>query len=276
MGVYKIYCLDNTIKSMYIGKTKNSIKRESGHYNNCINANYRDYNIKVYKFIRENGGWENWKMEIIKECNEEDLEELELYYYEILNHDLNDRKPILYTKLKNSVLYKIYCKDTNIKEVYIGSTSQFNLRRNAHKASCVNSNCKGHNNKLYQFIRNNGNWNKWSMKIIKKLECNNVLDLIKQEQEAIDNCKYPLLNDGTAYISFEDKRENRNKYMKKYNQKRYDKLKEDRIICNFCNCEMRRDKFKRHCEEADKHKINLNKFTEDLNKTIKLFKDIAV
>jgi len=274
MGVYKIYCLDDKIKSMYIGKTKNCINRNRAHHNNCINPNYRDYNLKVYKFIRNNGNWINWKMEMIKECNEEDLEKLELYYYEIINHDLNDREPILYTKLKNSVLYKIYCKNKNIKECYIGSTSNFNHRKQTHKSSCVNSNCKGHNNKLYQFIRDNGNWDNWSMEIIKKLEnCNSVLELIKQEQEAIDNCEYPLLNDETAYISFEEKRENKINRDKKNSQKRNDKLKEDRIICNFCNCEMRRDKFKRHCEEADKHKINLNKFIEDLNKTIKLLKN---
>ena len=31
------------------------------------------------------------------------------------------------------------------------------------------------------------------MRILKKLECNSVIDLIKQEQEAIDNCENPLL-----------------------------------------------------------------------------------
>ena len=272
--IYKIYCLDDKIKQMYIGKTNNFEGRVRGHYNTCNNPNNRDYNTKIYKFIRENGGWENWKIEIIQECEEEDIDKLELYYYDKFNHDLNCHKPSLYNKLKNSVLYIIQCKDKNIKECYIGSTSNFSYRKNAHKNSCNNSNCKGHNTKLYQFIRENGNWKNWGMIILKKIECNSLIDLIKQEQEAIDNCEYPLLNDGTAYISFEDKRKNKKIYDQKYKKNYNDKLKDDRIICKFCNSEMRKDKFKRHCKEAKKHQINVNKFTDDINNIIKLLKEI--
>ena len=33
----------------------------------------------------------------------------------------------------NSVIYKIYCKDENVKDVYVGETTDFIRRKYAHK-----------------------------------------------------------------------------------------------------------------------------------------------
>jgi hypothetical protein len=37
------------------------------HKSSCINPDNEKYHYKVYKYIRENGGWKNWKYEIIDE-----------------------------------------------------------------------------------------------------------------------------------------------------------------------------------------------------------------
>ena len=37
-------------------------------------------------------------------------------------------------------IYKIYCKDESIKDIYIGSTSNFKRRKRDHRSRCNNSN----------------------------------------------------------------------------------------------------------------------------------------
>lgn len=103
---------------------------------------------------------------------------------------------------QNSLIYKICCKNPNIKDVYIGSTTNFKSRKNQHKSCCNNINNKSHNNYKYEFIRNNGGWNNWDMILIEKFPCNDSLELHKKEQEYIDEYnknKIPLLNLCFAY-----------------------------------------------------------------------------
>ena len=58
--IYKIVCTDLSNKDIYVGHTTQFIKRKSSHKHNCNNPISKFYNLKVYKTIRENGGWENW------------------------------------------------------------------------------------------------------------------------------------------------------------------------------------------------------------------------
>jgi hypothetical protein len=55
----------------YIGSTTNFRKRKNQHKYDCCNMESSNYNYKLYQFIRENGGWENWVMEWIEDypCN---------------------------------------------------------------------------------------------------------------------------------------------------------------------------------------------------------------
>jgi len=85
---YKIYCNDENIKNCYVGMTTNFYNRKSTHKSNINN----NYDIKVYNFIRENGGWENWSMIVIVEQNNlshAQAQEIELNYIKELNADLN-------------------------------------------------------------------------------------------------------------------------------------------------------------------------------------------
>ena len=60
--IYKICCNDITITDCYVGHTTNFSQRKSQHKSSCNNENSEQYNSFVYKFIRENGGWDNWNM----------------------------------------------------------------------------------------------------------------------------------------------------------------------------------------------------------------------
>jgi hypothetical protein len=60
--IYKICCKDPNITDIYIGHTTNFIQRKHNHKTNCCNNVSKNHNLNVYKFIRNNGGWENWSM----------------------------------------------------------------------------------------------------------------------------------------------------------------------------------------------------------------------
>ena len=61
--IYRLYCLDADVKECYIGSCWKIKKRVTGHKSNCSNINRKDYNSKVYTFIRANGGWQNFDYE---------------------------------------------------------------------------------------------------------------------------------------------------------------------------------------------------------------------
>ena len=66
----------------------------------------------------------------------------------------------------NTIIYKIYCKDPSVTDVYVGHTTNFVQRKYSHKQTCNNVKSPYYNLKLYKTIRENGNWSNWEMKIL--------------------------------------------------------------------------------------------------------------
>ena len=66
---YKIVCEDCP-DYIYIGSTTSFRSRKNQHKGCCNNENHKSHNLKIYKKIREYGGWENWNMIIIDEGKE--------------------------------------------------------------------------------------------------------------------------------------------------------------------------------------------------------------
>ena len=64
---------------------------------------------------------------------------------------------------QNSIIYKLCCKNVEVSEIYIGSTTAFKARKSQHKSNCNNENRAGYNCKVYKFIRENGNFQNWDM-----------------------------------------------------------------------------------------------------------------
>ena len=50
---------------------------------------------------------------------------------------------------QNTIIYKIICKDMNIKDVYVGHTTNFIQRKNSHKQD---SNSNTYSTKIYDTI----------------------------------------------------------------------------------------------------------------------------
>jgi hypothetical protein len=95
--IYRLACKDPKITECYIGQTKNFKERLWHHTGDCNNPKSFKYNFKVYKFIRENGGWENWQMkalEVITCKTEKDARKKELEFCNKYNATLNTHCPM--------------------------------------------------------------------------------------------------------------------------------------------------------------------------------------
>tara|TARA_R110002167_G_C12403751_1_gene627209 strand:+ start:98 stop:535 length:438 start_codon:yes stop_codon:yes gene_type:complete len=90
--VYRIECLDKSIPEFYIGSTRNLKQRTKQHKCDCNNSNRINHNIKIYEFIRKNGGWDNWKIDIellTTGMERKDRKQLEQNYLDCLKPELN-------------------------------------------------------------------------------------------------------------------------------------------------------------------------------------------
>ena len=97
--IYKITCKNPNIKAIYVGHTFNLNRRSAEHKSICNNPNNKRYNFKLYKTIRDNGGFNNWTIEGIEnyvDCSSvDDARARERYYCEELQTDLNTYRPII-------------------------------------------------------------------------------------------------------------------------------------------------------------------------------------
>ena len=90
--IYKIssdYC-----DKFYIGSTRDFTSRKSKHKTACNNSNNKEYNCKKYVTIRENHGWDNWRMtciEVMENTTKLDAEIKEEQWRMSLNATLNDK-----------------------------------------------------------------------------------------------------------------------------------------------------------------------------------------
>jgi len=124
--IYKITCKDSLITDLYVGHTTNFVQRKHGHKQGCINEKSSNYNCKLYKTIRANGGWDNWVMEIVAffKCNDHyEARIKEQEFFTSLNATLNSLeplpkpkpKPIETPQLTKEIIKKIYfCETCNI------------------------------------------------------------------------------------------------------------------------------------------------------------------
>ena len=92
--IYKLH--NDDLPEFYIGSTHDEIQRKIQHKSNCNNENDEKYNLNVYEFIRANGGYDNWKFEVLEHyhCdNDIQLRIRERYYYDLFNPELNMIRP---------------------------------------------------------------------------------------------------------------------------------------------------------------------------------------
>lgn len=133
---YKIVCNDLTITDVYVGHTTDFTKRKSSHKFSCNNPEKKEYDYKLYTFIRENGGWDNFSMIQIEEKSVENSKEATKYereLYELLNAKLNTIKPFITTEERKEY-NKEYLKNRNQSDEFKQSQKQYDkIRRQTDK-----------------------------------------------------------------------------------------------------------------------------------------------
>ena len=173
-------------------------------------------------------------------------------------------------------IYKICCLDPNVKECYVGCSTDFKSRRQKHKEACCVEGRKGHHYKVYQFIRANGGWNNWRMVILHDFPCKSKRELEQEETRVMLELNSEL-NARVSYQTQERKREveekknktlrekiatnpeykaKRDKQRRESREKNKDAINEKRrnekVICEYCGSEIARGNLKRHQTEAKK------------------------
>jgi hypothetical protein len=101
----------------------------------------------------------------------------------------------------NTIIYKLCCKDPSITDIYIGHTTNFTKRKNHHKNCCINENNKEYNRYVYDFIRNHGGWDNWTMIQIENISCKDKREAESVEQYWIEKtaAKLNSMNPFTLY-----------------------------------------------------------------------------
>jgi predicted GIY-YIG superfamily endonuclease len=91
--IYKIIKNDDfENENVYIGSTTDFTRRKCQHKSICNNEKNKSHNSKVYKTIRENGGFSEWTMIEIEKypCNDKrEALSRERYWYEFYKAQLN-------------------------------------------------------------------------------------------------------------------------------------------------------------------------------------------
>ena len=196
------------------------------------------------------------------------------------------KKDIDYSK---TIIYKIVCNDLNITDVYVGHTTNFIKRKAKHKSDCNNPNSKSYNFKIYNTIRQNGDFENWSMIEIEKYPCNDINEACARERYYFEflnaklNTNYPARNvkeykennkDKIQKINKKYKENNKDKiqeYSKEYYENNKNKIKEyydknkDKIntvkktnyICDICNGTYTYSHKARHVD-SQKHQTAVN------------------
>jgi len=116
-SIYKIEHVDDDTL-VYVGHTTNFDKRKTAHKYYCKKDNNKHYNLKVYQMIRQNGGWDAFKMLEVEKYPCADKREAERRENEVMKElkaSMNMRKSFRtqdeiteYTKEHNTNYYEVH------------------------------------------------------------------------------------------------------------------------------------------------------------------------
>jgi hypothetical protein len=87
--------------------------------------------------------------------------------------------------METYTFYKIVSKNPEIKECYVGVTTDFSARKNQHRSSCCNRKNVRYNSRVYTFMRDNGGWDAWDKVVIERRQLESKHEVFKKEAELI-------------------------------------------------------------------------------------------
>jgi hypothetical protein len=163
-------------------------------------------------------------------------------------------------------IYKIVCKDIDIKDCYVGSTTNLTKRRYHHKFNCNNENSNGYNLYVYRFIREHRGYNNWEIIEIEKLnDCEDKESLLRRERFHLENLGATLNKEIPGRTDKEYRQDNKEK-IAKYN-KEYQEINKEKIAKRMKEYRQdNKEKIKEY-QEINKEKIaKYKKEYEEINK----------
>jgi len=213
--IYKLkHYLDYDDLNIYIGSTCNFKHRKNGHKTCCNNEKSTNYNLFVYKYIRDNGGWDDWVMTPIEKYSCDSKKELEIkerYYIDLLRPTLNKQIPT-----------------RTFKEWYENNKGYYKEYRENNKE------------KVKEYYENN----KEKILISIKTRYENNKEIINQKQKEYNEANKKKINKYKKEY-YENNKEIINQKVKEF----YEKNKEiinQKVICDHCGCEITKKYLKRH------------------------------
>ena len=132
------------------------------------------------------------------------------------------KQPINY---ENTIIYKLVCKNLNVKDLYVGHTTNFTKRKYQHHHNCTNPQNKHYNLFVYDFIRNNGGWDNWDMIEVEKFSCKDIYEATKRERYWYEDLK-ATLNVNTPIITAEERKDYCKTYMIKYREEHKEEIEQ--------------------------------------------------
>jgi hypothetical protein len=235
--IYKIEHIENE-NLLYVGHTTEFNKRKNRHKSNCYNQNDNStFNLKLYQMIRENGGFEMFKMIEVEKYQCNDRREAERRENEVMKNlkaNMN-MKPSYVSEEERKEKYKKYYESIkdNRKENYETNKEAILLK---HKVYREKNNEKLNNQKRLYYEKNKEKISEQQKEYYK--------DTIEKRKEYSDQYRE------------KNKEEINKKKLEAYHR---DKEKhKDKIKCE-CGCEVLKIQLKRH-EKRKKHiDIMMNK-----------------
>lgn len=92
-----------------------------------------------------------------------------------------------------SVIYKLVCRDLEVKDFYLGSTTNFASRKKNHRNHSTKPIDRSYNYPVYVFMRAHGGWGNWDMVLVESYPCSTKLELHARERHWVETLK-PSLN----------------------------------------------------------------------------------
>ena len=130
---------------------------------------------------------------------------------------------------QNSIIYKLcHQDDLENNNIYVGSTTNFRMRKFGHKTACNNEKDKNYNIFVYNYIRDNGGWDEWKYEIIEKYPCKGIYEASAREgywklqTNSTLNYRVPGRDNKQYYIDNKKRinRQNRENYYKNIEARR--------------------------------------------------------
>jgi hypothetical protein len=183
---------------------------------------------------------------------------------------------------KTGYVYKLVSNDVEIKECYVGSTTNTIVRKSQHKKCCNTPNKIPYNYYVYQFIRDNGGFDNWDMVIVEDFNFDKRQELHTRERFHMEQLIATLNKQKPGRTQKEYNQDNKTAIKKKMDEYRHNnkeqiakKTKEykqkNRVEISKKNRERSKIYYNQHKEEINKkrRKPRIKKTKEEINEKAK-------